>query len=43
MEIMMSEDNEVVELGEIDEELCRPYSHTMVNAVNLLTWSGKQT
>ncbi len=43
MEIMMSEDNRVVELGEIDEGLRRPYSRTMVNAVNFLTWSGKQT
>ena len=44
MEIMTSDDTDrVVELGEIDEGLRRPYNRTMVNAVNLLNRSGKDT
>ena len=44
MEIMTSDDTDrVLELGEIDEGLRRPYNCTMVNAVNLLNRSGKDT
>jgi hypothetical protein len=44
MEITTNEDTDgVVELDEIDEGLRRPYNCIMVDAVNLLTWSGKQT
>ena len=32
-----------MELGEIDEGLRRPYNRTMINAVNLLNRSGKDT
>jgi hypothetical protein len=42
--IMTSEDtSRVGELGEIDVGLRRPYNRMMVNAVNLLAASGKQT
>jgi hypothetical protein len=44
LEIMNSKDtSRVGELGEIDVGLRRPYNRTMVNAMNLLAASGKQT
>jgi hypothetical protein len=44
LEIMTSENTlRVGELGKIDVGLRRPYNRTMVNAVNLLAASGKQT